>query len=127
MVGRWLKRYFNSWWLPLLLSLVNLTVFMVLVFPLIGTSVEISFAFFAVLVVLLAGLAVSFLGLLGSALWSLIRRRWIKLFSDALMLCFFLGATYLSLSLLLGAAMNVGEENFSYRAGTDVIGMISWL
>lgn len=127
MVGRWLKRYFNSWWLPLLLSLVNLTVFMVLVFPLIGTSGEISFAFFAVLIVLLAGLAISFLGLLGSVLWSLLRQRWIKLFSDALMLCFFLGAAYLSLSLLLAAAMNVGEENFSYRASTDVIGMIGWL
>ena len=127
MVGRWLKRYFNSWWLPLLLSLVNLTVLMVLVFPLIGTSGEISFAFFAVLIVLLAGLAISFLGLLGSLLWSLLRQRWIKLFSDALMLCFFLGAAYLSLSLLLAAAMNVGEENFSYRASTDVIGMIGWL
>lgn len=124
-IRRFLKNYFSSWWLPLAVSLCNLTAFMVLFFPLVGTSADISFGFLVVLVVLLIGLFVSFFSLLCSALWSLLRQRWIKLISDTLMIFLFLSAVYLSISLLGAAAMDVGEENFSHRATTYIFVMMS--
>lgn len=115
-MGRFLRRYFNGWWLPLAIGLANLTGLTILVFPIIGTSSTISFVFLAAVSLLLVGTTFSFFGLLGSALWSLASRRWLKLCSDVLMTCLYLGLVYLSISLLLAASMNVGEENFSYGA-----------
>ena len=126
-VDRFLKSYLDSWWLPFTVSLCNLAVFMVLFFPLIGTSYRLSIFFVVVLILLLLGLVVSVLCLAISVARSLIRQRWIKFFSDILMLCLFLGACYFSMALLFAAAMDVGEENFSYGNSAQIIGLMSRL
>lgn len=121
LVRRFLRRYFNSWWLPICVGLTNLVILLCMTFPRIGSSTATPYILLTLLKVMLILLAASFLGLVITTLWSLWRRRWIKLLSDILMLLLFSGAVYISLLLLFAESMKVGEENFSDRRSAPTL------
>lgn len=109
-----MSAYFNSWWLSFAVCLLSVLSLLLAVFPLIlATEVSLRSLILSFLLLLLVG--VSFIAHVCSALWSLFRRRWLKLLSDSVLISLSLCSMYVVISILLGRAMNVGEENFSYR------------
>ncbi|MEM7144195.1 MAG: hypothetical protein AAF591_03605 [Verrucomicrobiota bacterium] len=104
---RILERYFNSWWLPTLLFLVLLGCFTAAAIPHWAFLSFVSNGLFC-----LAGLA--FLGIVASAVWNLIKKRWTKGIANLLLLFGCGAATYIAFGFLMFASMfGPSEDGFA--------------
>lgn len=123
MYQKKISAYFNSWWISFAVCFLSILFFLLAVFPLIlATEVSLRSLILSFLLLLLVG--VSFIALVCSALWSLFRRRWLKLLSDSVLISLSLCSMYVVISILLSRAMNVGEENFSYRNNVGAMAVV---
>lgn len=99
------SRYFNSWWIPFTISALSLASFIVFAIPAllgtidpIGTTEPIN-NWMLRLAVTVGFMLVSAIGFVGVILWSLLRRRWLKLLSDIAMAGLFLFGVYYFVSI----------------------------
>ena len=116
---RFVRTYFNSWWMPALLFLILLAGFT-------ASAIPPREPFVIIAHILFGAAGVAFLGVVSASVWNLIQKRWAKGIISALLVlacgaAAVLAAGFLMIAFMFGPSEDGFADNLEIPAGAEIV------